>query len=214
MPTYTVHAPQLPRTTDALRATEQFVFVRDSFHFWAFVLAPLWLLLHRLWLALLIYIVGYGVLGIGLALARAPSNVQLIVALLVALLMGFEASSVWRWTLARRRWVTLGFVVAEDAETAERRFFAEWQKHDRPRAGDHISRRNRRCPAGQGAARHSGSRSLPYKRPDNEAFAPDGPLQLSERGELPLCRPGPLSVQDDKPAWPTRGDRRMPAMTK
>jgi Protein of unknown function (DUF2628) len=129
MPTYTVHAPQLPRTTDALRATEQFVFVRDGFHFWAFVLAPLWLLLHRLWLALLIYIVGYGVLGIGLALARAPSNVQLIVALLVALLMGFEASSVWRWTLARRRWVTLGFVVAEDAETAERRFFAEWQKH-------------------------------------------------------------------------------------
>ncbi|HET7804501.1 MAG TPA: DUF2628 domain-containing protein [Pseudolabrys sp.] len=128
MPTYTVHAPQSTRTTDASRATEQFVFVRDGFYFWAFVLAPLWLLLHRLWLALLIYIVGYGALGVGLAVARAPSNVQLIVALLVALLVGFEASSIWRWTLARRRWTTLGFVVAEDAETAERRFFAEWQK--------------------------------------------------------------------------------------
>src|SRR5690349_7581456 len=100
MPTYTVHAPQFPRTTDALRATEKFVFVRDNFHFWAFVLAPLWLLLHRLWLALLIYTIGYGVLGIGLAFAPASSNVQLIVALLVALLMGFEASSIWRWTLA------------------------------------------------------------------------------------------------------------------
>jgi hypothetical protein len=128
MPTYTVHAPQLPQTTDALRATEQFVFVRDGFHFWAFVLAPLWLLLHRFWLALLIYLVGYGVLGIGLAHARVSSNVQLIIAVLVALLMGFEASSIWRWTLTRRRWMTLGFVVAEDAETAERRFFAEWQK--------------------------------------------------------------------------------------
>jgi len=128
MPTYTVHAPQLPRTVDASRATEQFVFVRDGFHFWAFALPPLWLLLHRLWLALLVYIVGYGVLGIGLALARVSSNVQLVVALLVALLMGFEASSIWRWTLARRRWATLGLVVAEDAETAERRFFAEWQK--------------------------------------------------------------------------------------
>jgi hypothetical protein len=128
MPTYTVHAPQLPRTGDASRAPEQFVFVRDGFHFWAFALAPLWLLLHRLWLALLIYIVGYGVLGIGLALARASLSVQLIVALLVALLMGFEASSIWRWTLARRRWATLGLVVAEDAEIAERRFFAEWQK--------------------------------------------------------------------------------------
>ena len=128
MPTYTVHAPQLPRTTDALSATEQFVFVRDGFHFWAFVLAPLWLLLHRLWLALLIYIVGYGVLVIGLALARMSSNVHLIATLLIALLIGFEASSIWRWTLARRRWVTLGFVVAEDTETAERRFFSEWQK--------------------------------------------------------------------------------------
>jgi hypothetical protein len=52
----------------------------------------------------------------------------LLVALLIALLMGFEASSTWRWTLNRRGWATLGFVVAEDAETAERRFFAEWQK--------------------------------------------------------------------------------------
>jgi hypothetical protein len=105
------------------------MFVRDGFHFWAFVLAPLWLLLHRLWLALLIYVVGYGALSFGLAFARVPSSVQLVVALLVALLMGFEASSIWRWTLNRRGWATLGFVVAEDAEMAERRFFAEWQKH-------------------------------------------------------------------------------------
>jgi hypothetical protein len=105
------------------------MFVRDGFHFWAFVLAPLWLLLHRLWLALLIYVVGYGALSVGLAFARVSSSIQLVVALLVALLMGFEASSIWRWTLNRRGWATLGFVVAEDAEMAERRFFAEWQKH-------------------------------------------------------------------------------------
>jgi hypothetical protein len=80
-------------------------------------------------MALLVYVVGYGVLVAGIALARVPSNVQMIVALLIALLMGFEASTIWRWTLARRGWPTLGFVVAEDAETAERRFFAEWQKH-------------------------------------------------------------------------------------
>lgn len=104
------------------------MFVRDGFHFWAFVLAPLWLLLHRLWLALLIYVVGYALLGFGFAYARVPSNIQMIVALLVALLIGFEASSVWRWSLNRRGWATLGFVVAEDSESAERRFFAEWRK--------------------------------------------------------------------------------------
>jgi uncharacterized protein DUF2628 len=128
MPTYTVHAPQPGWTNDASRTLEQFVFVRDGFHFWAFVLAPLWLLLHRLWLALIIYVVGYGALSFGFAFARVPSSTQLLVALLIALLMGFEASSTWRWTLNRRGWATLGFVVAEDAETAERRFFAEWQK--------------------------------------------------------------------------------------
>jgi hypothetical protein len=112
---------------DASRAPEQFVFVRDGFHFWAFVLAPLWLLLHRLWLALLIYAVGYGALSFGFAFARPSSTAQVIVALLIALLMGFEASSIWRWTLNRRGWATLGFVVAEDAEMAERRFFAKWQ---------------------------------------------------------------------------------------
>jgi hypothetical protein len=115
--------------SDAASSPERFMFVRDGFHFWAFVLAPLWLLLHRLWLALLIYVVGYGALSFGLAFARVSSSTQLIVGLLIALLMGFEASSIWRWTLNRRGWATLGFVVAEDAEMAERRFFAEWQKH-------------------------------------------------------------------------------------
>jgi hypothetical protein len=114
--------------SDASSSPERFLFVRDGFHFWAFVLAPLWLLLHRLWLALLIYVVGYGVLGFALAFVRVPSSIQMIVVLLIAVLMGFEASSVWRWTLKRRGWATLGFVVAEDAETAERRFFAEWQR--------------------------------------------------------------------------------------
>jgi hypothetical protein len=127
MPTYTVHAPP-PGTGETSRGPEQFVFVRDGFHFWAFVIAPLWLLLHRLWLALLIYVIGYGALGFGLAFVRVPATAQFAVALLVALLVGFEASSIWRWTLIRRGWSTLGFVVAEDAEAAERRFFVEWQK--------------------------------------------------------------------------------------
>lgn len=128
MPTYTVHAPPL-RQGETMSAPERFLFVRDGFHVWAFLLAPLWLLLHRLWLAFVIYAVGYGLIGVGLALLRASANTQFLVGLLVALLVGFEASSVWRWTLARCGWTTLGFVIGENAELAERRFFAEWSKH-------------------------------------------------------------------------------------
>ena len=35
---------------------ERFVFVRDGFTFWAFLLAPVWMLRHRLWLVLLGYV--------------------------------------------------------------------------------------------------------------------------------------------------------------
>jgi len=128
MPTYTVHAPPL-RQGETMSAPERFLFVRDGFYVWAFLLAPLWLMLHRLWLAFVIYAVGYGLIGVGLALLRASASTQFLVGLLVALLVGFEASSVWRWTLARRGWTTLGFVVGDNAELAERRFFAEWSKH-------------------------------------------------------------------------------------
>jgi uncharacterized protein DUF2628 len=127
MPTYTVHAPP-PRQGETISAPERFVFVRDGFHVWAFILSPLWLLAHRLWLAFILYVVGYGLLSIGFVFLRVSANTQLVAGLAIALLVGFEAPSIWRWTLTRRRWSTLGFVVGEDAEVAEQRFFANWAK--------------------------------------------------------------------------------------
>lgn len=125
MPTFTVHAPP-PRQGEAATSPERFVFVHDGFHLWAFLLAPLWLLVKRLWLAFAIYVVVSAVLGVGLALLGVSSSLQWVVGLLMALLMGFEAATVWRWTLTRRGWKTLGFVVGEDVEMAERRFYAAW----------------------------------------------------------------------------------------
>ena len=127
MPTYTVHEPP-PRKTESVTAPECFVFVRDGFYFWAFLLPPVWLFVRRLWLALLIYIVFSIALAVGLNYAGLSSGAQTFAELLVSLAIGFEASSIWRWTLARRRWKTLGFVVGEDREIAERRFFGEWAK--------------------------------------------------------------------------------------
>ena len=133
MPTYTVHQPP-PRQGEAISAPERFVFVRDGFHFWAFVLAPFWLLLRRLWLAFAIYLAVSILLGIGLLLIGAGSTVQFLAGTLVALLIGFEAATFRRAKLTRRGWKMLGFVVGEDAETAERRFFAEWSKAANERA--------------------------------------------------------------------------------
>jgi hypothetical protein len=52
---------------------------------------------------------------------------------LLALLLGFEAASLERWTLSRRNWRQLDIVVADDEEAAERRFFDRWTaKHRAP----------------------------------------------------------------------------------
>jgi len=127
MPTYTVHAPP-PRKGETASAPERFVFVRDGFHVWALLLTPFWLLRYRLWLAFVVY------LAVGIALAiverrlALPAGVQFAAGFLVALLVGFEAASIRRRKLAWKRWTMLGFVVGEDIETAEHRFFAAWTK--------------------------------------------------------------------------------------
>lgn len=125
MPVYTVHAR---RDIDQTRrsGTETFVFVRDGFHIWAFVTGLFWLAYHRLWLALLGYIVLTFVGEVALSLLGVSSSVRMLAMLLVAVLMGFEAASIQRWTLSRRKWQQLDIVVAKNEEAAERRFFDRW----------------------------------------------------------------------------------------
>ncbi len=135
MPTYTVHAPP-PEKGETASAPERFRYVRDGFSFWAFLIPPLWLLAYRLWLAFFVYAAGYGLIETGLTVLRASWTMQLLVMFLIGLLVGLEASSIERWTLARRGWKTLGFVVASDEEMAEQRFFSEWAKRPAPRAAE------------------------------------------------------------------------------
>ena len=135
MPVYTVHGP-VADGTDARRAADRVVFVRDGFHFWAFVLGPLWLAWHRLWLALLGYVAMMVGVAASLSLLRTGTGTRFTVLLLIALLMGFEAASLWRWTVSRRKWRQLDVVVADDEETAERRFFDRWTSNQRGLSND------------------------------------------------------------------------------
>jgi hypothetical protein len=97
MPTFTVHEPP-PRKTESVTAPERFVFVRDGFHFWAFLLPPVWLLVRRLWLAFFIYVVVTLAVAVGIKFAGLPSYVQSAAAFVIALIIGFEASTIRRWT--------------------------------------------------------------------------------------------------------------------
>ena len=45
---------------------------------------------------------------------------------LISLLIGLEASTLRRFTLARRGWRNVGLVSGTNVEAAERRFFSDW----------------------------------------------------------------------------------------
>src|ERR1043166_4103163 len=124
MAVYTVHEPPR-RNDDALAHTERFAFVRDGFSWPAVLFAPLWVIRHRIWLALIVYLLVVSALGAATRVLGAGDWV-LAIGLLVVLLVGFEASTLRRYGLARRRWKILGVVVGDDLESAERRFFDTW----------------------------------------------------------------------------------------
>jgi len=134
MPVYTVHAP-VAYGAD-LAATDKFVFVRDGFHFWAAVASVIWLIWNRLWLALIGWIVLTVAIGFGMNALGATRGAIMFVDLLLAILMGFEAATLQRWTLSRRKWRQLDIVVADDAESAERRFFDRWTARQRGLTND------------------------------------------------------------------------------
>jgi Protein of unknown function (DUF2628) len=122
MAIYTVHAPASygidPRVT-----ADKVVFVRDGFYVWAFAAAIVWLIWHRLWLALVGYIALSVAAELGLRYIGASSGTRLLVMIVLAFLVGLEAGSLRRWKLSRGKWRQLDVVSGKDEEEAERRFF-------------------------------------------------------------------------------------------
>ncbi len=125
MPVYTVHEPP-QRSASALADAERFVFVRDGFYWWAFLLTPFWMLRHRLWLVLVIYLVATAVLDVLLRGLGGSAFLIALVGILISLLIGFEASTLRRFALGRRGWRNVGVVAGDRLEDAEQRFFEAW----------------------------------------------------------------------------------------
>jgi Protein of unknown function (DUF2628) len=152
MPIYTVHEPPEKRR-ESRRGPDRFQFVRDGFHFWAFLLPPFWMLRRKLLLVLLGYLVLAALIGFGMRALNAAPSAVLAAELLLSLLVALEAGTLRRWTLRRRGWRELGTVVADDHEEAERRFFYRWAEDV---AGDYVPPRPSPAPYGS-APRASGS---------------------------------------------------------
>ena len=89
----------------------------------AFLISLPWLIWHRMWIVLVLYLA----LAIGLAalseFGQVPDQAMAIASLVIALVLGLEGNSLRRWTLARRGYEEIGEVAAETPQAAEMRFF-------------------------------------------------------------------------------------------
>jgi hypothetical protein len=125
MTTFTLHLPRDARPGDTA-ALDEAELVKDAFSWGAFFFTFLWFFAHRLWLA------GLAVLAIMFAFGAVlnlldvhPLAATLAQALLQALI-GLEANSLRRWTLARRGRPMVDVVTAADRDEAEAKAFARW----------------------------------------------------------------------------------------
>lgn len=124
MAIYTVHAP--PTANAPIEAAERLVIIEEGFSFGAFLVPPLWLLVHRLWVPLAGWIAA---VALFVAVGRfAGSGTAILLYALVALWLGLEARQIRRWSLEASGWHFIGLVEAGDLDAAERRFLAKWIK--------------------------------------------------------------------------------------
>ncbi|HZH52694.1 MAG TPA: DUF2628 domain-containing protein [Microvirga sp.] len=125
MTTFTLHLPRDARPGDPA-ALERADLVKDGFSWGAFLFTFLWFFVHRLWLA-----------GLGVLLVLVAFNLALdalgvhpaagiLAHLLLSVLIGLEANSLRRWTLARHGRPTADVVSASDRDEAETKLAARW----------------------------------------------------------------------------------------
>jgi hypothetical protein len=101
-------------------------FVRDGFSWSAALFTPIWMLVHRLWWPLAAYIAATAAIGLSRQSIDLHPGWLTLVTLALSLLIGLEAGTLRRWSLARRGWTTLATVSGRTQEDCERRFFDIW----------------------------------------------------------------------------------------
>jgi len=105
-------------------APEDAVFVRDGFHWLAFIVPFFWFLWHRLWLeAGLIFAAMVGFFA--LEQVDGMQGIVPAISLLLSLGLGFEAPALRMAGLRRRSWRERGVVEAEGRDEAAIRYLAD-----------------------------------------------------------------------------------------
>ena len=97
-----------------------------AFSWGAFAFTALWFFFHRLWIAGLLVLVAVVALNVAMSLLDVHPLAAFLAQVLLSWLIGLEANSLRRWTLARRGLPVADVVSASDPDKAETKAFARW----------------------------------------------------------------------------------------
>jgi hypothetical protein len=125
MKTFTLHLPPDAQPGDP-EALERAQLVKDGFSWGAFFFTFLWFFYHRLWLAGVLVLVALLAAGFVLAALDIGRPSATLAQILIQVLVGLEANSLRRWTLARRGRPALDVLIAEDRDGAALKAFGRW----------------------------------------------------------------------------------------
>lgn len=120
---YTIHEPPYWTADVDSRAEVTLIFVQEGFNWFAFFLAPVWALWHRLWLVFIGLVIASVLLTLLVGLAGLNFWFEGMLGLGFALFVGFEANDMRRWTLKYRAWNLRGVVAGCGRDEAVHRYF-------------------------------------------------------------------------------------------
>jgi hypothetical protein len=125
---YSVFAPKDasldPQSDGFLKTSDKIRFVPHGFNIVAFVLPIPWLIVKFMGFVLLAYLALSALIELTGWLGGGLLTMCLVLAL--AFIFGFEANTLYRWSLRRRGWQEIAVVYAKNNREAERRFFDAW----------------------------------------------------------------------------------------
>jgi Protein of unknown function (DUF2628) len=122
---YSVYEPSSAAADLAERA-DRLAFVKEGFSWIAFLVPALWLIFYRMWLELIVFLVGFAALEWTFGLSDQGKTLFGWVSLGLFILFAFEANDLRAAALERRGYRLVGVASGRDRGQAELSFFRTW----------------------------------------------------------------------------------------
>ena len=125
MTVYSVYEPSSEAADVAARA-DKLAFVKEGFSWIAFLVPALWLIFYRMWLELIVFLVGFAALEWAFGTSEQGQTLFGWVSLGLFVLFAFEANDLRSASLQRRGYRLVGVASGRDRGQAELSFFRSW----------------------------------------------------------------------------------------